>query len=116
MPFEIPLVMADPPYLRTSDLDQHRTDPSSAVDGGDDGLELVRTVLRTASFHLSPDGVCLLQVRGRRQADLVARRLREDWQDISLVASEVRQLDDDRAIQLLRPTGSQALIGAVGPG
>lgn len=105
VPFEIPLVMADPPYLRTSDLDQHRTDPSSAVDGGDDGLELVRTVLRTASFHLSPDGVCLLQVRGRRQADLVARRLREDWQDISLVASEVRQLDDDRAIQLLRPTG-----------
>jgi release factor glutamine methyltransferase len=105
VPFDIPLVLADPPYLRTSDLDNHDMDPLSAVDGGDDGLELVQTVLRTAAFHLSPTGVCLLQVRGRRQADLVAHRLRGDWQDIGLVASDLREMDEDRAVQLLRPQG-----------
>lgn len=66
-----PLVIADPPYLRTEQLSAYPGDPQSAVDGGADGLGLVQRVVRVAAGVLTDDGVCLLQVADRDQARAV---------------------------------------------
>ena len=59
------LVLADPPYLPSSEVERYPGDPEHAIDGGPDGLALVREVLGTSAAVLHPDGVCLLQLARR---------------------------------------------------
>ena len=44
-----PLVLADPPYLRSADITQYPDDPPSAVDGGEDGLATARSCCSCAT-------------------------------------------------------------------
>lgn len=103
-PSRLPLVLADPPYLPSASISAQCPDPLGAVDGGDDGLELVGVVLRTAAAHLQPGGACLLQLHGARQAGAVTARLAREWADIGLTPAAVREVDADRAVQLLHRT------------
>jgi methylase of polypeptide subunit release factors len=97
-----PLVIADPPYLPTADVTRFPADPVAAIDGGEDGLEVLRACLDVAGHHLGTGGLAVFQVRGPAQADAVAalaesrpgRNLREDGR---------RVVDDERALLLLRP-------------
>jgi release factor glutamine methyltransferase len=57
-----PLVVADPPWVATEAVGRFPEDPRHAIDGGDDGLALVRDCLAVAAAHLLPGGVLLLQV------------------------------------------------------
>lgn len=65
-----PLVVADPPWVPTDGVGAFPEDPVHAIDGGADGLGLVRSCLDAARDHLLPDGVVLLQV-GPGQEDAV---------------------------------------------
>ena len=93
-----PIVLADPPYLPSGEVEDWPEDPELAIDGGDDGLALPRDCLRVASAHLHGDGVVLLQALGRRQV----HRLDRDIVAAGLTTSEVRSEDERRAIALLR--------------
>jgi methylase of polypeptide subunit release factors len=61
------VIIADPPYVPTAEVDLYPDDPPAAIDGGPDGLDAVRSFLRTAARHLVPGGSVLLQLRGIRQ-------------------------------------------------
>lgn len=89
------LILADPPYLPSADLARWPADPPQAIDGGADGLDLVRSTLRLAERHLRPGGLLLLQVAGAAQADAVARLT-------SLAHHETRVHDPERAVALFR--------------
>lgn len=67
-----PLVIADPPYLRSREVERFPADPVSAIDGGPDGLDVVRSVLDTATTALHPQGSVVLQLATDEQADAVA--------------------------------------------
>lgn len=95
------IVLIDPPYLSTEQLHQATGDPLHAVDGGHDGLRWVEPMLRTASQHLADGGVCLLQVRGPRQADHIVRGLRDLLVELDLRRWELRTTDERRAVLLL---------------
>ena len=73
---EFAVIVADPPWVPTSDVGRFPEDPVSAIDGGDDGLNLVRACLDVIDRHLAVDGSALLQVgpldQARRVAELVA--------------------------------------------
>jgi release factor glutamine methyltransferase len=56
------LVIADPPWVASAEVGHHPEDPLTAIDGGSDGLDLVRTCLRLMGAHLLPGGAGLLQV------------------------------------------------------
>lgn len=102
-----PLVIADPPYLPTAEVDRFPSDPLLAIDGGADGLALVRACLVVASGHLVAGGSLLLQVAGPRQADEVAAIV-ADAQQAALQMLETRVIDQARAIMLLsRPGGER---------
>jgi release factor glutamine methyltransferase len=91
------LVIADPPYLRTDTIDEFPDDPALAIDGGDDGLRVVRECLAAIERTLVAGGAALLQVRGRAQADDVAALLPPHRAIL-----EIREDGPDRAVILLR--------------
>lgn len=69
------LVLADPPWLRTDQLDRFPDDPTGAVDGGADGLDAIRAVVAAATAHTAPRGHLIVQVGTPDQADAVRAML-----------------------------------------
>jgi release factor glutamine methyltransferase len=85
----VDVVAANPPYVSTAELaslpDEVRDyEPRSALDGGSDGLAIVRRVARDAVEWLRPGGRLALECdeRGARAA---ARLLQEWYEEVSLV-------------------------------
>jgi methylase of polypeptide subunit release factors len=91
-----PLVLADPPYLRSADIHTYPDDPPDAVDGGPDGLALARTCLRVAGQHLTDGGALVLQLRDPGQAEA----LTPDAAGHGLAAVETRVVDGRGALAL----------------
>ena len=92
-----PLVLADPPYVPTDEVDEHPADPVEAVDGGADGLRLLCACLDVVERALDPHGAALVQVLGEAQAKELGRVLPD-----GLELVEVRAHDDRRAVVHLR--------------
>ena len=67
-----PLVIADPPWVPRAQTGRFPEDPLLAIDGGDDGLQVVRLCVRVIEAHLAPGGAALLQLGTPDQAALVA--------------------------------------------
>lgn len=65
---EFALVIADPPWVRSSDVDCFPADPQLAIDGGADGLDGARECVAVARRHLRPGGALLLQLGDLQQA------------------------------------------------
>lgn len=66
------LILADPPYIPRHATPQYPRDPLLAIDGGPDGLHLVRASLSLIGRNLHPWGVALLQVADVTQVRSVA--------------------------------------------
>lgn len=97
-----PLVLADPPYVPTDGVDALPGDPAAAVDGGDDGLDLVRRCLRVAATHLDEGGVVLLQLGGPGQTEAVTAESPSYGLDVVTAQTH----GGDRSVVLLRPSGA----------
>jgi release factor glutamine methyltransferase len=72
------LVTANPPYIPTGELDELpadvRHEPRLALDGGPDGLDVVRRVIDVARRRLRPGGIVAIEV-GHDQAERTATTL-----------------------------------------
>jgi len=71
------LIVSNPPYIRSSDIPALATevrehDPHRALDGGGDGLEAYRTIVRQVIDLLEPAGTLILEI-GQHQSDDVTR-------------------------------------------
>jgi release factor glutamine methyltransferase len=95
-----PIILADPPYLPSADVARWPDDPASAIDGGVDGLDLVRVCLQVTRKHMAPGGALLLQVAGETQALAVIAHL-ERTADLGLTHRKTRHHDRNRAVMLL---------------
>lgn len=95
------VVIADPPYVESADVGRFPDDPEGAIDGGEDGLELVRTFLAVAAEHLAPGGSIVLQLGAPDQIEAVASWLRQPGAP-RLMVVERRVVADDRSLALLR--------------
>jgi release factor glutamine methyltransferase len=95
----IDLVVANPPYIESAAIDAlprevSRFDPHAALDGGPDGLDVIRALVSQASTCLRPGGALFLEV-GAGQAPAVTEllvraqfssiQLRRDLADIERV-------------------------------
>lgn len=82
------LIVANLPYIPSGDMadlaKEVHHDPVTALDGGEDGLEVIRRLIVAAPSRLVPDGVLLLEI-GQGQSEVVAALLAESkFRDISL--------------------------------
>ncbi|WP_298458912.1 methyltransferase [uncultured Cellulomonas sp.] len=93
------MVLADPPYLPRDEVGDFPEDPVGAIDGGADGLDLLRRCLVVAGAHVADGGAVLLQTRGRDQV----HGLLADLDAAGLRLVDVRAHDGRRAVALLRP-------------
>lgn len=105
------LVIADPPYLPSAGVDAWPDDPVLAIDGGVDGLALVRSCLEVVDECLAPDGAALLQLSGPAQAHEVDEWLRHHAEiDLGLV--EIRTDPRGAVVLLRRRTGTDGTAAA----
>jgi release factor glutamine methyltransferase len=75
------LIVSNPPYLPTTLIptlspEVSRYDPRPALDGGPDGLDVIRPLVRQAPAWLAPGGALLLETAGGAQLHEVAALMR----------------------------------------
>nr|MDJ0863469.1 50S ribosomal protein L3 N(5)-glutamine methyltransferase [Gammaproteobacteria bacterium] len=66
------LIVSNPPYVASAELErmpaEFSQEPRLGLFAGDDGLDIVRRLLRSAERHLSPDGVLIVEVGASKPA------------------------------------------------
>ena len=92
------VVVADPPWVPTADTTRFPEDPLGAIDGGPDGMGVVRRALQVVDRHLAPGGSLVLQVGSAAQADEVALELAGS----GLRLTEVRELPRGALVRIDR--------------
>jgi methylase of polypeptide subunit release factors len=97
------LVLADPPYVPTHDVHRYPDDPLHAIDGGDDGLDVVRTCLDVAVRSATPRAPVVVQLRGPAQADRVAALVERE--ELPLTSERAHVVSPERAVLVLRVAG-----------
>ena len=94
------VVIADPPYVPSSEVHLYPEDPLRAIDGGRDGLESVRDFLTGIAGHVDRGGSVVLQVRGLAQVGQLEAWLR-DSSAPPFEVTESRPYGDLRALARL---------------
>ncbi|CAN5856597.1 50S ribosomal protein L3 N(5)-glutamine methyltransferase [soil metagenome] len=82
------LILCNPPYVNSRSMEalpaEYRAEPALALAGGEDGMDLVRTILREAPQHLSEIGVLVLEIGNERaHFEHAFRRLEVAWLETS---------------------------------
>jgi release factor glutamine methyltransferase len=83
-PFD--LITSNPPYIPTSTLRElpiYGREPTLALDGGPDGLEIIQRLLGQSKRHLAPGGTLLLEFEYRQGAQVTALA-RENFPDADI--------------------------------
>ncbi|BAR58703.1 ribosomal protein L3 glutamine methyltransferase [Bradyrhizobium diazoefficiens] len=88
------LIITNPPYVDAEGMaalpPECRAEPKLAFDGGVDGLDVVRRILRDAPEHLTPDGGLICEIgRGRELVDEAFPELPLLWLDTEDSEGEV---------------------------
>lgn len=88
------LILSNPPYVDAEGMAglprECRAEPKIALDGGADGLDLVRRILQQARWHLTPQGGLLCEIgRGREALEVTFPRLPLLWLDTEDSEGEV---------------------------
>lgn len=64
------LILSNPPYVNSASMQklppEYRHEPSLALAGGDDGMDVVRTIIEQAPAHLRDDGFLLIEIGHER--------------------------------------------------
>ncbi|WP_375372520.1 50S ribosomal protein L3 N(5)-glutamine methyltransferase [Zwartia hollandica] len=64
------LIISNPPYVNTTSMGklpaEYRHEPRLALAGGDDGMDIVRTILEQAPAHLSDEGYLVVEIGHER--------------------------------------------------
>jgi release factor glutamine methyltransferase len=94
------LILADPPWVPTDAVGQYPDDPVSAIDGGADGLEVMRRCLTAIERHLAPGGSAVVQLGTLQQALAIGA----DTTSLRMVA--VRSYRPHGVLALLRHASS----------
>jgi ribosomal protein L3 glutamine methyltransferase len=88
------LILCNPPYVNTQSMQdlpaEYRAEPALALAGGDDGMDLIRTILREAPRHMTVDAVLVLEIgHERAHFEHAFRRLEVAWLETSAGDDEV---------------------------
>jgi len=88
------LILCNPPYVNRRSMDllppEFRAEPALALDGGADGMDFVRPLLRDAGAHLAERGVLVLEIGHERDHfEAAFPRLEAVWLETSAGADQV---------------------------
>lgn len=93
------LIIADPPWVRSTETARFPADPVLAIDGGDDGLDLARTCVELIDQHLVNGGSALLQLGNTEQVRLIAQHAKQLGEG-AVTVQETKTFDDGVIVRL----------------
>ena len=107
------LIVCNPPYVNTQSMSalpqEYRHEPALALAGGDDGMDLVRRILKDAPTRMSNIGVLVLEIGNERpHFEHVFRKLEVVWLDTSAGADQVVLMTRDAMLKWARYTPAKA--------
>ncbi|GAP38902.1 protein-N(5)-glutamine methyltransferase PrmB [Piscinibacter sakaiensis] len=116
LPERYDLIVCNPPYVNRASMQalppEYRHEPALALDGGEDGMDLVRRILADAPAHLSDIGVLVLEIGNeRRHFEAAFRRLEVAWLETSAGSDQVLLVTREA---LLRDAARRARGGQAG--
>ena len=88
------IIFSNPPYVNSKSMaalpDEYRAEPQIALAGGEDGMDLVRTIVAQAKNHLKPNGILVVEIGNEYDYAMRAfAHLPLTWLDISGSEDEV---------------------------
>jgi ribosomal protein L3 glutamine methyltransferase len=94
------LILCNPPYVNTQSMRdlpaEYQCEPAMALAGGDDGMDLVRRILREAPKHMTVDAVLVLEIGNERaHFEHAFRRLEVAWLETSAGDDQVLLIGRD---------------------
>jgi ribosomal protein L3 glutamine methyltransferase len=106
------LILCNPPYVNATSMaalpPEYGAEPALALAGGDDGMDLVRRIVRDAPLHMNPDAVLVLEIgHERRHFERAFRRAEAAWLPTSAGDDAVLLMTRD-ALLKLKPTLNDA--------
>ncbi|MCW5652354.1 50S ribosomal protein L3 N(5)-glutamine methyltransferase [Hydrogenophaga sp.] len=102
------LILCNPPYVNAQSMadlpPEYRAEPSLALDGGADGMDFVRKLLRDAPARLKPQGVLVLEIGNEREHfENAFPELEAIWLDTSAGEDQVLLLTQESLLALAAP-------------
>lgn len=94
------LIVCNPPYVNAGSMsrlpEEYRHEPELALAGGEDGMDLVRRILKDAPSRLSEIGVLVLEIGNERaHFEHAFRRLEVVWMETSAGDDQVLLVTKD---------------------
>ena len=82
------IIFSNPPYVNSKSMavlpDEYRAEPHIALAGGEDGMDLVRTIVAQAKNYLKPNGILVVEIGNEYEHAMRAfSHLPLTWLDIS---------------------------------
>ena len=82
------IIFSNPPYVNSKSMaalpDEYRAEPHIALAGGEDGMDLVRTIVAQAKKYLKPNGILVVEIGNEYEHAMHAfKHLPLTWLDIS---------------------------------
>ncbi len=87
------LIVSNPPYINSKQIrylekSVKHHEPHIALDGGKDGLDIVRDILNFSKTHLSKDGVIYLEINSKRQYESIKKEFKSTFKTIKLLLDQ----------------------------
>jgi ribosomal protein L3 glutamine methyltransferase len=102
------LIVCNPPYVNAQSMselpDEYKHEPALALAGGDDGMDLVRRIVRDAPAKMSPEAVLVLEIGNERaNFEHAFRRLEVAWMETSAGDDQVLLVTRDALARWSKP-------------
>ncbi len=103
------VILSNPPYIpsaeiATLDADVQQYEPRLALDGGGDGLDVIRRILAEAKAYLKPGGWLMFEFTPEQAATIQALATEGGYADVALVKDTAQQPRFLRARHLNSPS------------
>jgi ribosomal protein L3 glutamine methyltransferase len=101
------LILCNPPYVNSHSMaklpPEYQHEPSLALAGGEDGMDLVRKIIQEAQKYLTPIGVLVLEIGNERaHFEHAFRKLEGVWLNTSAGADQVVLISRDSLVRWAR--------------
>ena len=99
------IIISNPPYIKTDELitlsKEVKQEPVKALDGGEDGLEIIKKIIKNAKDYLNPDGNLMIEA-GINQPQIIKQILETQYKDYYYGIEIINDLDSIERIILCK--------------
>lgn len=99
------IIVTNPPYIKTDELallsTEVKQEPIKALNGGADGLDIIRRILKDAFEFLNPDGILMMEA-GSDQPQIIKDIIESEYKDQYNNVEIINDLDGKQRIILFK--------------